>query len=64
MAILDAQLSDARNDKIRTMKSRQKENAQADFERHMSEIEEATQKADITTHSVGWGMLRVEEIRK
>ncbi|HNR30495.1 MAG TPA: SNF2-related protein [Candidatus Hydrogenedentes bacterium] len=60
MAVLDSQLAEARNDKIRTMKSRQKENAQADFDRHISEIEEATQKADITTRPVGWGMLRVE----
>ncbi len=30
-----------------------------DFDRHISEIEEATQKADITTRPVGWGMLRV-----
>lgn len=59
MAVLDAQLAEARNDKIRTMKSRQKENAQADFDRHIREIEEATQKADITTRPVGWGMLRV-----
>ena len=60
MAILDVQLSDARNDRIRIMKSRQKENAQADFDRHIREIEEATQKADIMTQPVGWGMLRVE----
>jgi len=60
MAVLNAQLAEARNEKIRTMKSRQKENAQADFDRHINEIEEATQKADITTHPVGWGMLRIE----
>lgn len=64
MAVLDAQLAEARNDKIRTMKSRQKENAQADFDRHIREIEEATQKADITTRPVGWGMLRVEGTAK
>jgi len=64
MALLDAQLAEARNDKIRTMKSRQKENAQADFDRHINGIEEATQKADITTHPVGWGMMRVEQIAR
>lgn len=61
MALLDAQLADADNDKIRTMKARQKENAQADFDRHVREIEEASQKVDITTQSVGWGILRVME---
>jgi hypothetical protein len=59
MALLDAQLAEARNDKIRTMKSRQKENAQADFDRHIREIEEGKQKADITTQPVGWGLLRI-----
>ena len=60
MALINAQLAEAQNDKIRTMKSRQRENAQADFERRMREIEEASGKADITTQPVGWGILRVE----
>ena len=64
MALLNAQLAEAQNEKIRTMKLRQKENAQADFDRHIREIEEASGKADITTHPVGWGILRVEATNK
>jgi len=60
ITLLETKLAETQDGKIRTMKSRQKENAQADFDRHMREIEEATQKADIITHPVGWGMLRVE----
>ncbi len=62
MAVLNAQLADARNDKIRTMKSRQKDNAQADFDRHALQIDEATYKADVTAQPVGWGILRVTAV--
>lgn len=61
MTLLDAQLADAQNDRIRTMRSRQKANAQADFDRHIREISEATRRADITTQPVGWGILQVKE---
>jgi hypothetical protein len=60
MALLDAQLTEAQNPKIRTMRSRQKENAQADFDRHLREIEEAACKADITIQPFGWGILQVK----
>ncbi len=59
MAILAAQLARAANDRIRIMKTAQKANAQADYDRRSQEIEEATSKADITTQPVGWGILRV-----
>jgi hypothetical protein len=59
MALLDAQLARAENDRIRIMKTAQKSKAQADYDRHLAEIEEASAKADITTQSVGWGIIRV-----
>ena len=59
MAILDAHLARAENDRIRIMKTAQKANARADYDRHSREIEEATSKADITTQPVGWGIIRV-----
>lgn len=59
IAVLEAQLARAENDRIRTMKTAQKANAQADYERRKREIDEATCKADITAQPVGWGILRV-----
>ncbi|MBI4027515.1 MAG: DEAD/DEAH box helicase family protein [Verrucomicrobia bacterium] len=59
MAILDAQLTRAENDRIRIMKTAQKANAQADYERRLKEIEEATSRSDITAQPVGWGIIRV-----
>jgi ATP-dependent helicase HepA len=61
MAILEAQLARADNDRIRIMKTSQKASAQADYDRHRKEIDEAISKADITTQPVGWGILRVKE---
>jgi len=59
MTLLDAQLTDARNDKIRTMKVAQGRNAEADYERRIREIDESSAKADITTGIVGWGIVQV-----
>lgn len=60
MAILDTQLEMAENDRIRIMKTAQKANAQADYERRGKEIEDAISRADITTQPVGWGIIRVK----
>jgi len=61
MALLDTQLAEARNDKIRTMRTAQRKNAEADYNRRVCEIEEASAKVDITTAIVGWGILQVVE---
>jgi len=60
MAILEAQLARAENDRIRIMKTAQEANAQADYDRRLREIEDATSKADITAQPVGWGIIRVK----
>ena len=59
MAILEAQLFRADNDRIRIMKRAQKANAQADYDRRRKEIEAATSKADIIAQPIGWGIIRV-----
>ena len=59
MAILESQLAQAANERIRIMKAAQQTNAQADFERRSKEIDEATNKADITAKPVAWGFIRV-----
>jgi hypothetical protein len=60
MAIVDAQLAHAENDRIRIMRTAQKANAQADYERHLREIEDAVGKADITAEPIAWGFMRVK----
>lgn len=60
MAILGTQLSRAENDRIRIMKTAQKANAQADYDRRLKGIEEETSRADITAQPVGWGIIRVK----
>ena len=59
MAILESQLTQAANERIRIMKAAQQTNAQADYERRSKEIDEATNKADITAKPVAWGIIRV-----
>ena len=62
MALLNTQLTRARNGRIHTMKTAQQANAQADYERRKKEIEEAVSKADITTQPVGWGIMHVKDL--
>ena len=59
MAILDAQVEEASNDRIRIMKTAQKANAQADYERRWRDIDEASAKADILADVVAWGTITV-----
>ena len=59
LAILESQLAQAANERIRIMKEAQQTNAQADYERRSKEIDEATNKADITAKPVAWGIIRV-----
>ncbi len=59
MAILESQLAQAANDRIRIMKAAQQSNAQADYQRRSKEIDEATSRADITAKPVAWGIIRV-----
>ena len=61
VAILESQLAQAANERIRIMKEAQRTNAQADYERRSKEIEEATNKADITAKPVAWGIIRVSK---
>ena len=59
MAILESQLAQAANERIRIMKAAQQKNAQADYERRSKEIYEARNKADITAKAIAWGIIRV-----
>ena len=59
MAVLESQLYQAANERIRIMKAAQQKNAQSDYERRSKEIVDATNKADITAKPIAWGILRV-----
>ena len=59
MAIIESLLARADNERIRVMRAAQKANAQADFDRHSTEIDHAREKADIAAQPVGYGILRV-----
>ena len=61
MAVLESQLYQAGNERIRIMKAAQQKNAQADYERRSKEIVEATNKADITSKPIAWGIIRVSK---
>lgn len=59
VAVLKSQLQKATNEKIRVMKTSQIANAEADFARHMAELDKAEQQVDMTAQPVAFGVLMV-----
>ncbi len=59
MSLLREQLERATNDKIRRMRQSQINTAEADCSRHMKQIDEALSQADIVSHLVARGVMRV-----
>lgn len=59
MAILESQIAAASNDKIRLMKAAERDRAQADFDRRMSELQRAAKAADIQATPAVFGVLDV-----
>ncbi len=49
------------DERIRTMRQVQISNALADYQRHLVELEAATDKADIVADPVAFGVLAVEK---
>ncbi len=60
MALLIEQLQQTNNEKIRKMRQSQISTAQADYDRHILDLESAMKKADITTELVAYGILKIE----
>lgn len=60
MAILQEQLTTADNDKIRRMRQSQIDSAEADFGRHLAELERADRLVDIHAQPVAYGVMVVE----
>jgi len=61
IALLTEQLLQNENEKIRKMRQSQIDTAEADYARHMQDLNIAMEKADITAEAVAYGLLIVEE---
>ena len=61
--ILEDQIARATNDKIQIMKRSERASADADFERHIAELERAANAGDIHAAPVLFGVLSVHEPR-
>jgi hypothetical protein len=59
LALLQEQLSQANNEKIRRMRQSQISNAEADFARRIQEIDIAMERADVIAQPVAFGVIRV-----
>ncbi len=57
--LLQEQLDQASDDRIRKMRQSQLASAEADYARHLQELEIAAERADITATPVAYGMLEV-----
>jgi len=61
IALLEEYLKSATEEKIQRMRRSQLASAEADYERHIKEIEIAIERADITSQPVAFGILKVEK---
>lgn len=59
LALLNEQLSQATDERIRRMRQSQIKSAEADFDRRLQELDAAIAKADITAQPVAFGVIRV-----
>ena len=60
IALLTEQLQQNENEKIRKMRRSQIDSAEADYARHMQDLNIAMEKADIIAEAVAYGVLMVE----
>ncbi len=63
IGLLNEQLEQANNEKIRRMRRSQIDSAEADFTRRIQELDRAIERADVVHESVAYGVLIVEEIQ-
>jgi superfamily II DNA or RNA helicase len=59
ISLLKEQLAQATNDNIQRMRQSQINNAEADFDRHIKELDMAIEKADITAEPVAYGVISI-----
>lgn len=59
IAILDEKLANATNDKIIRMRQAERANAEADYRRRVIELDQASNRADITAQPVAYGVIRI-----
>ena len=59
IGLLEEQLAQASNENIQKMRRSQIATAQADYERRVQELDSATERADIITEPVAYGVLRI-----
>lgn len=64
MSQLRTQLAQAKDENIRRMRLAQINNAEADFNRRMDELDRATQRADIIAQSVAFGIIMVKRAER
>jgi hypothetical protein len=61
MAMLDEQLTQATNEKIQKMRQSQIGTAEADYARHIQELDIAIERADVTAEAVAYGVIQIFE---
>ena len=61
MALLEEQLEQASDEKIRRMRQSQIDSAEADYARRIKELDSAMEKADIIFEAVAYGVLKIKE---
>ena len=63
LGLLNEQLEQADNEKIRRMRRSQIDSAESDFTRRIQELDRAIERADVVHEPVAYGVLIVEEIQ-
>ena len=63
IGLLNEQLEQANDEKIRRMRQSQIDSAEADYARRIEELDRAIEKADVVHEPVAYGILIVEEIQ-
>ena len=60
ISLLEEQLEQATNEKIRRMRLSQIESGEADYARRIQNLDIATEKAELTTEPIAYGLIRIE----
>jgi hypothetical protein len=61
MALLDEQLKQANNEKIQKMRQSQISAAEADYVRHIQDLDIAMERADVIAEPVAYGIIQIEK---
>jgi hypothetical protein len=61
IALLDEQLKQASNEKIQKMRQSQITAAEADYARHIQDLDIAMERADVTAEPVAYGVIQIEK---